>query len=398
MKIDTMRSIDYWVGIPLAFILSNLLKIKRIFLKNKAKKPKNILLIELSEMGSTILADPLMQHLKKKYQGTLYFAIFSQNAISLELLNTVEKKNIFVFREHSLLTLIIDFFKYIFWCRKKKIDTVFDLELFSRVTALLTGVSGAGNTIGFHSFYQEGLYRGDMLTHKVSYNSHIHISKNFMALANSLDCEVDDKPYSKTIIADVKLQKVVITEEQKETVRLEIKKRFNDFNNQRIVLINPNASDLLPQRRWAKESFQIVIESLLAKYEDIVVLITGSPNEFDEAEILTKKIANNRCVNFAGGVSFLELPTLYDLSSVMLTNDSGPGHFSSITNMPTIVLFGPETPNLYGSLGVGEAIYKGLACSPCVSAHNHRKTPCNDNVCLQKITTDEVLIALDKYL
>jgi ADP-heptose:LPS heptosyltransferase len=75
---------------------------------------------------------------------------------------------------------------------------------------------------------------------------------------------------------------------------------------------------------------------------------------------------------------------------MMLTNDSGPGHFSAITELKTYVIFGPETPKLYGSLGNSTAIYAGLACSPCVSASNHRKTPCNDNVCLQVIDVDRV--------
>ena len=75
----------------------------------------------------------------------------------------------------------------------------------------------------------------------------------------------------------------------------------------------------------------------------------------------------------------------------MLTNDSGPGHFSSVTGLRTFVLYGPETPLLYGSLGNSTPIYAGLACSPCVSAANHRKTPCRDNVCLQVITPETVL-------
>jgi len=73
-----------------------------------------------------------------------------------------------------------------------------------------------------------------------------------------------------------------------------------------------------------------------------------------------------------------------------LTNDSGPGHFAAVTDMPTYVFFGPETPALYGSLGKTTPIYAGLACSPCVSAANHRKTVCKDNVCLQVITPDQV--------
>jgi hypothetical protein len=36
-------------------------------------------------------------------------------------------------------------------------------------------------------------------------------------------------------------------------------------------------------------------------------------------------------------------------------------------------------------------LFKALACSPCLTAANHRNSPCTDNVCLQQITVDEVL-------
>jgi ADP-heptose:LPS heptosyltransferase len=107
-------------------------------------------------------------------------------------------------------------------------------------------------------------------------------------------------------------------------------------------------------------------------------------------EKLRGEVDNPRCFNTAGLFSLEELPLLYSISHLMVTNDSGPAHFSAVTDLKVFVLFGPETPDLYGSLGNAVAIYKRLACSPCVNAANHRKTSCRDNVCLQRITPDEV--------
>ncbi|MPQ96315.1 glycosyltransferase family 9 protein, partial [Thioclava sp. JE_KL1] len=108
------------------------------------------------------------------------------------------------------------------------------------------------------------------------------------------------------------------------------------------------------------------------------------------AEELRKQVNHPNCVNFAGQLKLLEMPILYTISNLMVTNDSGPGHFSSITPLKTFVLFGPETPKLYGSLGNSTPIFAGLACSPCVSAANHRKTPCTEPVCMDAITVDTV--------
>ena len=159
----------------------------------------------------------------------------------------------------------------------------------------------------------------------------------------------------------------------------------------RLILINPNASDLLPQRRWAQQRFSELIQAVNQRYPNDLILITGSPAEFVYVDKV-RSVANvKNALNFAGQVSFAELPPLYTLSDVMVTNDSGPGHFSAVTPLRTVVLFGPETPALYGSIGNSIAITANLACSPCVSAANHRKTPCHDNVCMQAITVAQVL-------
>jgi ADP-heptose:LPS heptosyltransferase len=128
------------------------------------------------------------------------------------------------------------------------------------------------------------------------------------------------------------------------------------------------------------------------------VVITGAPAEREEAEVLRSQVGSARCINFAGRVKFTELPALYSVAQLMVTNDSGPGHFSSVTPLRTFVLFGPETPALYGSLGNSTPIFAGLACSPCVSASNHRKTACTDNVCLQAITVDQVFNTIQPLL
>ena len=328
--------------------------------------------------------------------------IFEGNAASLRLLNTVPIANVFTIRENNMLNLAIDSLRFLAWTRKNNIDTVIDLELFSRYSALLTGLCGAVKRVGFHAFFNEGLYRGALLTHREAYNPTLHIAKNFIALVNAALSNKQEIPYSKTIISDseVKLARAPVVESVISDMRKRILDAFPNYDETRhkIVLINPNASDLLPQRRWMPEHFVTVMRDLLEKSEDILVLITGAPAEREQAENLKKQVAHVRCVNFAGKQKLEELPALYQIAELMLTNDSGPGHFSSVTDLRTFVLFGPETPLLYGSLGNSTPIYAGLACSPCVSAANHRKTPCSDNVCLQTIKPETVLTQLREAL
>jgi ADP-heptose:LPS heptosyltransferase len=395
MKVDTMRKVDYFVGVPLCFVGTIMKRLSALFTTHRDDSvPKNILLIELSEMGSTILADPAMQKLKRVLNANIYFAIFKKNRPSLELLGTVPKDNIYTIDASSLVTLASDAVKFLFWTRRNRIDTVIDMELFSRFTALLTGFSGARRTVGFHAFHNEGLYRGGFLTHRVAYNPHQHMSKNFIALANALMSDKAEIPFSKTLIADdeTKLQKLVVSEPAKESMRRKIREAcpVYEARRHRVVLFNANASDLLPIRRWPQEHYIALARTVLDRYPDVVILLTGGHDDRAWLEAIRSSVRNERCVNFAGHTSLEELPPLYSVSACMVSNDSGPPHFASVTDMPMFVFFGPETPKLYCPLGTVTPIYAGLACSPCVSAANHRKTVCSDNVCLQVITPGQV--------
>jgi ADP-heptose:LPS heptosyltransferase len=402
MNVDTMRAIDRYLGIPLTFLLTLWQRVLALFSPKKAVSPHNILFIELSEMGSTVLVDPALRKTREKLGAQLFFVIFAKNRASLDLIGTIAPENIFTIRENGLFVLLLDTLHFLRWSRRNKIDTVVDLELFSRFTALLSGLCGAVNRVGFYSFHNEGLYRGELLTHKVAYNPHIHIAKNFIALVNSLMTESTEIPFSKTQISDDEISLPVLTYTQKELDEMHelVRKHYPDYNrkNHRIVLINPNASELLPQRRWMPERYVELIKKILNRAPDVIVLITGAPSEKSEAEEKCQLTGDRRCINFAGAVGLGQLPKLYSIATLMVTNDSGPGHFSSITPLPTFVLFGPETPALYGSLGNSTPIFAGLACSPCVSAANHRKTPCTENKCLQAITVDQVFSAIEPLL
>ena len=401
ISVNTMRAIDHWVGVPLCAIASPLVVlidgVKRIFSRGSIT-PKKLLFIELSEMGSAILVDPAMRNAQAR-GAELFFLIFKSNRASLTLLNTVKPENIFTIDSSSLGGLIKDTLRFLLVARAHRIDTVIDLELFSRFTALLTGLCGARHRVGYHIFHGEGLWRGFMLTRKVHYNPHIHITKNFLSLIHAAFAKEIEVPFSKIQIPDseVKLEQAIIHPDVMKKVLARIEKKAAEagipytYGKNRLILINPNASDLLPQRRWAQQRFSELIQAVNQRYPNDLILITGSPTEFVYVDKV-RSVANvKNALNFAGQVTFTELPPLYTLSDVMVTNDSGPGHFSAVTPLRTVVLFGPETPALYGSIGNSIAITANLACSPCVSAANHRKTPCQDNVCMQAISVAQVL-------
>ena len=356
MKIDTMRRIDHWAGVPLCAAATLLVRLRDAFRPRAAGPPRRILFVELSEMGTTILAEPAMRKARSTLNAELFFVIFKRNAGSLDLLGTFPRDNVFTISDRSLFALGRDTLDFLRWCQAKKIDTVVDLELFSRFTALLSGLSGAGRRVGFHRFHNEGLYRGEMLTHRVAYNPHLHIAKNFIALIDALAAATPTVPYSKTVIGDDQLKVALPPPSFEARARMLERIRAStpfDPARQRLVLINPNASELLPHRRWMPERFAELIGRILAAHADVLVLITGAPEERAGADELAR-INGPRSISFAGRTSLADLPALYGHATVMVSNDSGPAHFSAACSarrhQSSISRSAPRARSMPGSL------------------------------------------------
>jgi ADP-heptose:LPS heptosyltransferase len=393
MQLKTMRAVDYWIGVPLCFLGTVLVRL--LGTPKGPEKPRRVLFIELSEMGSTVIANPALEKTKRKLGAEIFFLIFERNVDCLRLLPTVPESNIVTIRETSLWALAVDTVRFLRWVRKANIDTVVDMELFSRYSGLLTGLSGARRRVGFHRFHAEGLYRGEMLTHRVNYNGHIHMAKNFVCMINALLAPAPEVPYSKTFVSDEEIRVPLqpVTDEDKEFIRGLIRQVYPDYRPDfhRVVLINPNSSELLPQRRWDRENYNQLAAMIANQWDNVLVLITGSKAEREEAQRMQEKVNHPRFRSFAGMHNLKAIIALYNIAEVLVSNDSGPAHFSAITPIRSIVLFGPETPKLYGSLGNSEPIWAALSCSPCVTAANQKNSACNDAVCMKLITPERVL-------
>ena len=56
MKVDTMRRIDHWAGVPLCAAATLFVRLRDSFRPRASRPVRRILFVELSEMGTTILA------------------------------------------------------------------------------------------------------------------------------------------------------------------------------------------------------------------------------------------------------------------------------------------------------------------------------------------------------
>jgi ADP-heptose:LPS heptosyltransferase len=391
-----MRAIDFWVGIPLTWLLTVAFRIQRLvgLAAVPNGRPRNILFIQLAEMGTMVVAYPALRKARELYpDATLHFLCFTQIRSSVEMLDIVASENIITIDAHSALSLARDTAAFPWRARRRRIDTVVNMEAFVRYSSLLSYLSGAARRVGFHRFNQEGLYAGNLLTHKVLYNAHIHAAHTFLDLVHALDAPADGVPRVKRPKATDSLEVPKITTDAAAAAEIWAKLRgiAPDIGpSRKLVLLNPNASARFPLRRMPLESFTELARTLLED-PDVFVLITGVASEKPDAQYICERLGSPRVLDLAGRTTLKELLHLFNLAHVLVTNDSGPAHFAALTRIHVVVFFGPEIPERYRPLATSsDVVHTGFSCSPCIGPHNQRLSPCNDNVCMKHINIREV--------
>lgn len=390
MKLEFQRKMDRIAGTFFCRLFS-LFSVKRRGIAID-RKPKKVLVILLSEMGSLVLAFPMFKHIERKYPGVpIYTLLFEQNKEALQLLDVVPSENIFTVRNYSIWKLVKDSIHVLMKIRQKKIDAVVDCELFSRISSLYSFLSGAVIRAGFHPHTQEGLYRGDFINRPVLYNTYNHISQQFITLVEAL--ESNDVPTVKREInkKNLRVPQIKINDEEKRKFKKRFEKDFPDIMSKKLILVYPG-SGLLPIRAWPSQYYCQLVESFVKS--EYSVGIIGIEKDKALADKILSHCKANSCINLTGYTkSIRELLIIFHFASLLVTNDGGPVHFAAMTPIPAINLYGPETPTLYRSLSPNSfSFYVQLSCSPCLTAYNHRNSPCDgNNLCLKYIFPEAVL-------
>ena len=390
MEIELQRKIDRIVGKAICRLLS-LLPGKKDNAGITTSSPK-ILVILLSEMGSLVLAHPMFTFLKNNHPGAeIFVLVFEKNRECLETLKLVPERNILTVNGDSLTAMLKDSLRFIFRMRKEKIDAVIDCELFSRISSIYAFLSGAGLRVGFHPHTQEGLYRGDFINRPVLYNPYRHISRQFVTLATAIESAHGFPMVKQNVEDDVfHIPTLTPNADQQKDLQIRLKSDFPETIGKDLILLYPGGG-LLPIRAWPLNNFCRIAVNLVAK--GYVVGIIGMREDAPMAEAISSWCQSGYCIDLTGYTrTIMELITLFHFASLLITNDGGPGHFASLTPIPSIIFFGPETPALYGPLSEkAVSLFVPLPCSPCLTAYNHRKSPCDgNNVCLKAIGPEEV--------
>jgi len=396
-----LQRMDGIIGPPLCAVLDTLDRLNPFRPHPPAdSKPRTIAFVKLGEQGSTVLAIPAIQEAVARVgRENVYFVVFAENRKILDVLGLLPAENVVEIHTASVPAFFRTAVAAVMRLRGIPLDAVIDLDFFARSSAILSRLSGAKWRVGLHAYFGEGPYRGNLMTHRPRYNPHVHTSRLFYSLVKALDQPPESFPAWPDPGPQPPLPRLAVADSVMEAMRDRIRAELGDATVPPLVLMNANCSDMIPLRRWESARFVELARLVLKEYPGSAVAFTGAPVERDQAEALAREVGSPRCICLAGRTTLDELFALYSHAKILVTNDSGPAHFASLTPAAVIALFGPETPALFGPLSAGSvALTAGLPCSPCVSAQNNRLSSCKNNLCMQAITVERVMEEVRKRL
>ena len=159
-----------------------------------------------------------------------------------------------------------------------------------------------------------------------------------------------------------------------------------------LAALHPTGS--APYKWWPLDRYADLGTFVYERYQAPILIISGSQDR-PIAEKLAARLPGPTLVT-GGRYGLLTVAGLLSHCRLLVANDSGPLHMALALGVPTIALLGADHPARIGPYRVDTATYlyaKDKACPEpdCLTRR------CPDNLCLQAITTEDVITTLKTW-
>lgn len=312
----------------------------------------NILIINTAFLGDIALTAFLTQRIKNAYRCSVSVLTTKAGAEVLSPVKSIDSLFILDKRgAHKAMSSTIEFAKNL---SNYNFDIIISLHKSYRTSQIVKNIT-APIKIGFDNASNKRVY-----THKVKYKTHIHEALRYISmifddsnLVNvELDLTIDDKLYLENLL---------------------VQQKFDD--SKKTILLAPGS--VWHTKRWGSDNYSKLADSLKSVYNVVVI---GSK----EDSISTRE----GVVNLCGLTSISQTYQLLLNSELLVTNDSAPTHFASLTNTATITIFGATHPMFgFGPQAEKSIVIQNdsLKCRPC-RIHGSKECPIGTHVCMTSIT------------
>lgn len=325
-----------------------------------------VMFIKMQGGGSLLLALPAIASIREAYPDNhcclLTVSSIKPFADSLGIFDEViclDDTNIFSLAASSFRAL----------SRSFRMDTVIDLEVYSRMTTVFSTLTMARNRIGF--YLDRAFWRRGIQTHLIFLNRFSRVSLFYDEIARHLGV-TKIKPahdYTRNL-----LEQLI---------------PFDREVDRGLITIGHGCSELVTERMLTAGQWLTVFQDRGVTSEEIIFL--GDAGERRQANVIIEElkphfpdaILRNEC----GELSLMQSVSCIAASDAFWGIDSALLHYARLLRRNTVSFWGPSDPRtrLIDEPELkSEIYYNKVACSPCI--HVAEEPPCHgNNICIKAI-------------
>jgi len=375
MELRTKKFLDFSLGgIFIGLLKPFVMLLGRTLHRDHTPELRDRLaVIKLMGGGSLVIALPALLGLRNRYPQCHFTLVTTPGVAPFgESLGVFDE--VIILDDSGIGRLVTSTLKAL--NRLSGVDTVIDLEVYSRLTTVLSALTRARNRVGFYLetvFWREGLS-----THLIFFNRFSGNHNFYEAVAALFGADAA----SRTECADhvmARLRRVSppdSPESQASTAS----------RNKSHAALGFACSDLARERMLTPDQWARVLPSRLDGVTDVHLL--GSQADRESASVLTTRLEaalpSIQWHNDCDGRSLDESLRTLSECSMFVGIDSAMIHFARLFGLPTKSFWGPTDPStLLKDFNPAreEVTYVKIPCSPCI--HVAEVPPCRgNNVCI----------------
>jgi len=373
ISFKTKRYIDKYVGgVALLFLKPFVVALGYLLKRDHRLDVRGrIVVIKLIGAGSLVIALPNLLGLRRSYPGREIVLLTNRSvgrlAAELRIFDRIE----IVDHDRGLLplmwTLTVSCFRLL------GSDTVIELEVYSRLTTIISLLLLARNRL---SFYQDDiLWKRHLATHLLFFHQESGVYHFY------------DQLFGLIGVAPAPAAEI----ERHLRSGLARSPGRGEPSGETRIAVGHTCSAFAPERQLSAQSWKNVLCSRFLDRQGIVFEFHGGERDSPFADeiiaalssALPKARFRNRC-----GCSFGEMIAAFSNSDEFWGIDSAPLHIARALGLKTTSYWGPTTPAMMMrdlDPGRDTVVYRKITCSPCV--HIAMAAPCRgNNLCIKQIT------------
>lgn len=334
---------------------------------------KRILIVEVNWIGDVLFSTPFIRAVREANPDS-YIACLVHPRCAEILEGNPRLDEIIAYDEEFRHRSLVGKLKLAAGLRSRRFDTAFLLHR-SFTKALLVMLAGIPERIGYAT-----KNRGRILTKPVDDLSQgVHKVDYFLNIARSSG--IDPKSVSYEFFVS----------DADRAYAARFLKTGGVTAGDKVIVMCPGGN--WDPKRWPKENYAALADKLIERYGAKVV-IAGAKKDVKLAEDIKQAMKLSPIIA-CGRTTLKQLGALFELSDLVVANDTGPMHLAVAMRADTIALFGPTSPELTGPYGQSNyrVISKNKSCEvPCYDV------TCAANRCMEAITVDDVAAEAEKVL